>query len=123
MIAVLMPTTSPAAVTSGPPEFPGLSAASVWMTLSISRPGARAQRAAERADDPGGDRALKAERVADRDHQLADPQLARIAEPGEGGRLAVEAQHGKIGVGVVADQMRRERCAHRETSPGSCARR
>jgi hypothetical protein len=38
MIAVLMPTTSPAAVTSGPPEFPGLSAASVWMTLSISRP-------------------------------------------------------------------------------------
>ena len=38
MIAVLMPTTSPAAVTSGPPELPGLSAASVWITLSISRP-------------------------------------------------------------------------------------
>ena len=28
--AVLMPTTSPAAFTSGPPEFPGLIAASVW---------------------------------------------------------------------------------------------
>ena len=28
--AVLMPTTSPAALTSGPPEFPGLMAASVW---------------------------------------------------------------------------------------------
>ncbi len=38
MIAVLMPTTSPAALTSGPPELPGLSAASVWITLSISRP-------------------------------------------------------------------------------------
>ena len=25
-------------MTSGPPEFPGLSAASVWITLSISRP-------------------------------------------------------------------------------------
>ncbi len=38
MIAVLMPTTSPDEVTSGPPELPGLSAASVWITLSISRP-------------------------------------------------------------------------------------
>ena len=38
MIAVLMPTTSPEAATSGPPELPGLSAASVWITLSINRP-------------------------------------------------------------------------------------
>ena len=37
-MAVLMPTTSPAADTSGPPELPGLSAASVWMTSSIRRP-------------------------------------------------------------------------------------
>ena len=37
-IAVLMPTTSPRESTSGPPEFPGFSATSVWMTLSISRP-------------------------------------------------------------------------------------
>jgi hypothetical protein len=36
--AVLMPTTSPCDETSGPPELPGLSAASVWMTSSISRP-------------------------------------------------------------------------------------
>src|ERR671938_334025 len=32
--AVLMPTTSPAELTSGPPEFPGLMAASVWITCS-----------------------------------------------------------------------------------------
>jgi len=32
------PWTDAAAVTSGPPELPGLSAASVWITLSISRP-------------------------------------------------------------------------------------
>ncbi len=51
---------------------------------------------------------MKAERVADRDNQLADPQPARIAEPREGGRLALEPQHGKIGVRVVADQSRRE---------------
>jgi len=30
--------TSPRDVTSGPPELPGLSAASVWMMSSISRP-------------------------------------------------------------------------------------
>ena len=38
MIAVLMPITSPAEETSGPPELPGLSAASVCTTSSIIRP-------------------------------------------------------------------------------------
>ena len=38
MMAVLTPITSPRELTSGPPEFPGLSAASVWMMSSISRP-------------------------------------------------------------------------------------
>ena len=36
--AVFTPTTSPCDDTSGPPELPGLSAASVWITSSISRP-------------------------------------------------------------------------------------
>ena len=38
IIAVLMPITSPAEETSGPPELPGLRAASVWITSPISRP-------------------------------------------------------------------------------------
>jgi hypothetical protein len=38
IIAVLIPTTSPVVATSGPPELPGLSAASVWMTSSMHRP-------------------------------------------------------------------------------------
>ena len=38
MIAVLTPITSPREFTKGPPEFPGLSAASVWITLSINLP-------------------------------------------------------------------------------------
>ena len=38
IIAVLTPMTSPRDLTSGPPELPGLSAASVWMMSSISRP-------------------------------------------------------------------------------------
>ena len=49
MAAVLMPTTSPWLVTNGPPELPGLMAASVWMTLSMSRP------AAARIDRPNAD--------------------------------------------------------------------
>ncbi len=36
--AVLTPMTSPRASTSGPPELPGLNAASVCRTLSSSRP-------------------------------------------------------------------------------------
>src|SRR5262245_10302757 len=38
MTAVLMPITSPRDDTSGPPELPGLSAASVWIRSSIMRP-------------------------------------------------------------------------------------
>ena len=34
----LMPITRPAASSSGPPELPGLMAASVWITLSIEKP-------------------------------------------------------------------------------------
>ncbi len=35
-IAVTMPTTAPSAVTSGPPELPGLAAASNWIRLTMS---------------------------------------------------------------------------------------
>ena len=44
------------------------------------------QRAAQPADHAGGDRAGQAERVADGDHELADPQRRRVAE--HGGRRA-----------------------------------
>jgi hypothetical protein len=38
MIAVFTPITSPCESTRGPPELPGFSDASVWITLGISRP-------------------------------------------------------------------------------------
>src|ERR1700709_990653 len=38
LTAVLMPITSEDDDTSGPPELPGLSAASVWITSSMVRP-------------------------------------------------------------------------------------
>ena len=37
-IAVFMPMTSPREFKSGPPELPGLMAASVWMIALIIRP-------------------------------------------------------------------------------------
>ena len=43
-IAVFMPTTWPAALTSGPPELPGLMAASVWMRPSSCTPWAARSR-------------------------------------------------------------------------------
>ena len=87
--AVLMPTTRPRPSTSAPPELPGLSAASVWITSSMTRvapPGAGGQRAAERGDHAGGDGAGEAVRVADRHHELADAQRGwrRPARPARG---------------------------------------
>ncbi len=37
-IMVLMPMTSPRELSSGPPELPGLMAASVWMASSMGAP-------------------------------------------------------------------------------------
>ena len=77
--AVLTPTTRPWLSARAPPELPGLSAASVWMTSSmiLATPLPRAgQRAAERGDDARRDRSGEAVRVADRDHQLTDAQSA-----------------------------------------------
>src|SRR6266481_5337344 len=87
MIAVLMPITSAAEDTSGPPELPGLSAASVWMTSSMVLP--------------------LTERIADRDHQLAAAQGFGIAERGVPQiPHAVGAQQRQIGVGVDAEHAR-----------------
>jgi len=39
MTAVVIPTTSPLRSTSGPPELPGLMAASVWMAFGMETSG------------------------------------------------------------------------------------
>ena len=103
MIAVLTPITSPAEETSGPPELPGLSAASVCTTSSIMRP-VETQRAPERRDDAGGHGGVETERIADGDGDLAALQLARVAEPG-GGQMhrLLDAHQREVGVGIVAE--------------------
>ena len=81
---------SPGPSTSAPPELPGFSAASVWMTSSIMRVAVRSRAGSERPSaetTPGGHRAGVAVRVADRHDELADAQLRRVAQLG-GGRGA-----------------------------------
>ena len=87
--AVLMPTTRPRESASAPPELPGLSAASVWMTFSTSRlrrAVAGRERPAERADDARRHGAGEAERIADRDDELPDLEPGRVAERCRPGR-------------------------------------
>ena len=81
----------------------------VGLDHAVDQPArAGAQRAPEGADHARRYRALKAERIADRHHQLTDPQLPRIAEPGKRRSVALEPQHREVGVGIVADQVRGE---------------
>src|SRR3954447_2603110 len=92
--AVLIPTTLPRPSTSAPPELPGLSAASVWITSSITRrtgpsptgrarahrPARARQRAPQRGHRARRPRAGEPVGVADRHHELADPQARGVAE-------------------------------------------
>jgi hypothetical protein len=87
-----MPTTRASASASAPPELPGLSAASVWMTSSMIRPG-------------------QAERIADRHHELADDEPVGLAELGRLRGRAVRAQHGQVGQRVGAHHSERDRRA------------
>ena len=99
-------TTWPAAFTSGPPELPGLMAASVWIRPSRATPSVCEVAVLGRHDAPG-DRGLAAEveRVADGDHLVAHPQVVGRAELG--GHQIVDAlglDHGQVVVGRAADQ-------------------
>ena len=101
--AVLMPITRPRRSARAPPELPGLSAASVWMTFSTTRTidaGPRRQRPVEAADDAGGDRAGQPHRAADGDHELADPKVLGIAELGGGEPVAAHPDEAEVGEAV-----------------------
>ena len=77
---VLIPTTCPYTLMSGPPELPLLSAAFVWMSVIVTP--STYYIAVDGRDDAVGQRAaqLHAERVADGVHRIADGQRVRVAE-------------------------------------------
>ena len=72
---------------------------------------AGAQRAAEAADDAGGDGRLEAERVADCEHELADAEVGAASEGRVVEAVAGKAEHGEVGGRVVADHNRRDLAA------------
>ena len=107
-ICELMPITRPAASSSGPPELPGLIAASVWMHVVDLEAVGRLDLPLQGRDDAGRQRALEAERVADRDRRVADLDAVRAAER-ERGQLArrrLDLQHREVGRLVAPDDLR-----------------
>jgi hypothetical protein len=76
-------------------------------------PGARAQRAAEGADDAGGDRMLQAVGIADGNRHLSDAHRLRVAErrPRQRRAFGADPQDGQVGVNVAADQVGPQRPA------------
>ncbi len=79
-ICSLMPITSPSALNSGPPELPGLMAASVWMPPVMVAPLGDCSSRSVAETTPRREREVEAERVADGDDLFADGDLGRVAE-------------------------------------------
>ena len=111
-IAELMPMTWALSSTSGPPELPGLMAASVWIA-PISRPPEELPDsvrhldvAVERADDARGHGAGQAEGRAERDHRIADDQAGGLPEGGRRKVGPVDPHDREVGLGVTADDPR-----------------
>ncbi len=102
-----MPITRPWASSSGPPELPGLIAASVWITFVDREAVRRRDLALLRRHDPGGHRARVAERVADRHDGVADLDVGAVAERQrlELGVVGIDLEHRDVGRGVGADHL------------------
>ena len=115
--AVFMPMTWPDVSMSGPPELPGLMAASVWImfwrvSVCVPSPPAVTERPSAEMMPwvTVGVPAARPERVADGHHGVADDGLARIAE-GDGrqvGRVVDLEERHVLGL-VVADERRGQR--------------
>ena len=107
-IAVLTPISRPALSSSGPPELPGLMAASVWMTSLmgrfvtdwISRPRALMTPVVSVWSRPNGLPMAKTFWPTCRSAELPTAMGQQLAPGG------VDVQHGEVLVGVGADQRR-----------------
>jgi hypothetical protein len=97
-IWVLTPIRRPAESSSGPPELPGLMAASAVERFDL---------AVERAHDAHRQRLVEAEGVADGVHALAHLQFAAGADGNRRqlGRWRVDLQHRQVAVGKRAHQL------------------
>jgi hypothetical protein len=79
-MAVFMPISRARLSSKGPPELPWFKAASIWMIDFIILAFRDGSERFKLEMMPDGHGALETERVADRKHLLANPQIVRIAE-------------------------------------------
>ena len=102
--------TRPCASTSGPPELPGLIAASVWITSPRNSSLLGLDVAVQTGDDPArhAEPAFERERVADRDDVVADLHGVGVAELDGREVGAFDLEHGEVAAGRGAEHLRRE---------------
>ena len=114
MTAVLTPITSARELTSGPPELPGLRAASVWITVDQAAALARSERPtalmmpAVTVD--------QAERVADGDGDLAGLDLLEPPSLAAGSRSLVSALSTAMSVSGSRPHSARQRVWNRQSA-------
>ena len=110
-MAVLIPTTAPVESTSGPPELPGLIAASVWIasiTALASVPAASRRTGRFTAlTMPVGDGAGQPQRRSDRDHAVADDEAGRRSDGGHHRVRDLHLHDGEVGLRVAPDDLGR----------------
>ena len=110
-ICELTPITLPVASSSGPPELPGLIAASVWMTSSIAKPLGAVMRRCSADTTPvvsvrSRPNGLPIATVGSPTRTAPEsPSVERV----ELDLLGVDGQHREVGVGVLADHARGDR--------------
>jgi hypothetical protein len=80
----------------------------VGLEKVFEAPVAEPRRAALGAHDPGGDRLPDAERIADGEHDVADPHPVRVTERERRQPRAVDAQHREVARRIRPDDPRAE---------------
>ena len=106
-----MPMTRPRESASAPPELPGLSAASVWMTFSTSRLDRPSRVDSDRPSaltTPAVTVPGEAERVADGDDELTDAQPRGVAERRRSRAAAGRPDDGEVRQRVASDDLELE---------------
>ena len=88
--SVGMPITAPVRSTSAPPLLPGLIGALVWITAGSATPPPSGTVRLDRADDALGHARAQAERVADGERDVADPNAGGVARTSRARPRAVQ---------------------------------
>ena len=110
-IELLIPMTSPFMLTRGPPELPGLIAASVWMKSWLTTSGSSSICRPRALMIPWLTECRQAKWASQRHHPGSDRGLVAVAQPGRRQIVAAELEDGDVGLGIRPDLHRQDRPA------------